>query len=78
MAGVSGESVVQLTFPQSLNAYPCPACRQLCLGTLKVCVNFRLTDSIIACTTHYSLLPQTGYPASGNQGDDLSVTRTKT
>lgn len=77
MTGVSGKSVVEFAFPQSLNAHPRPASRQLGLGTLKVCVNFRLTDPIIACTTPYPLLPQTSHPASGNQGNDLRVTATK-
>lgn len=77
MAGVSGKSIVQLAFPQRLDAHPCPASGQLCLGTLEVRANFHLTDPIIARTTHYPLLPQTSHPASGNQGDDLGVTRTR-
>lgn len=76
MARVSGQSVAQLTFPQTLNAHTCPARRQLCLGTLKVCVNFCLTDSIKAGTAHYPPLPQARHPASWNKGYDLPGTWT--
>ena len=71
MAWVSGQSVAQFAFPQTLYAHSCPARRQLCLGTLKVCANFWLADAVKTGTAHHLLLPKAHYPARGNKGYKL-------
>lgn len=74
MPRVSGQSVAQLAFPQTLNAHSRPARRQLCLGTLKVRANFRLIDGVEAGTAHDPPLPQAHHPACGNEGYELPGT----
>lgn len=77
VAVISGQSVVQLAFPQSLNAHTCPAGRQLGLGAMDVCVNFCLADSIKASTARDSPVPQGHHPARRNQGYHLPGPQTR-
>lgn len=74
--GVSGQSVAQFAFPQTLNAHACPARRQLRLGTLKVRANFCLTDAVKAGTAHDPPLPQAHHPTYRNEGYKLPGTGT--
>jgi len=76
MAWVSGQSVAQLAFSQTLNAHSCPAWGQLCLGTLKEGADFWLTDAVKAGTAHDPPLPQTHHPARRNKGSELPGTGT--
>lgn len=71
MARVSGQSVAQLAFPQTLHTHTCPARRQLCLGALKVRANFCLADAVKAGTAHDPPLSQAHHPARRNKGDQL-------
>lgn len=71
MALLSDQFVAQLTFPQTLNAHSSPPRGQFCLGRLKVCANFCLTDAVKARAAHDSPLSQAHQPAHRNKGYEL-------